>query len=119
MEEKTEIGIKRIRIIVDNQWKWMKEKLEESSTAIWKEWSGQAAKLQVFNADAENRTKTEYHFYKMDEESIITIQEELSEDFQVMAQVQMDEIRKILEEFEDDQIWKTRVQKECETIQLG
>ena len=70
---------------------------------------GQAAKLQVFHVDAD-------HFYKMDEESLITMREELSEDFQDMAQVQTDEIRKILEEFEDDQIWKTRVQKECETI---
>ena len=99
MQEKTNMEIKRIQIIVENRRQQMKEKLQE---CLVKEWLGQAAKLQGFRADAENWKKTRDHFYKMEEESIITIQEELSEDFQVVAQVQTDEIRKILEEFEDD-----------------
>ena len=82
----------------------MKEKLEECLVAIWKEWLVHAVELQVFFVDAENRAKSEEIFYKMDEESIITIREELSKDFQAMAKVQTDEIRKILEECEDDQL---------------
>ena len=40
----------------------------------------------------------------MDEESKITIREELSEDFNAMAQLQTKEIRTLLEEFEDYQL---------------
>ena len=43
----------------------------------------------------------------MDEESTIRIREELSKAFQAMAQVQTDEILKVLEEFEDDQLQLT------------
>mgnify|MGYP000704014282 CR=1 FL=1 len=43
----------------------------------------------------------------MDQESIITIQEDLSEDFYALAQVQIDVVRKLLEEFEDDQLQAT------------
>ena len=39
----------------------------------------------------------------MDQESIITIQEELSKDFYAMTQVQIDGVQRLLEEFEDDQ----------------
>ena len=53
----------------------MQEKLEECLAAIWKEWSSQAAELQVLRADVENWAKAGDNFYKMDEESIITIQE--------------------------------------------
>ena len=40
------------------------------------------------------------NFYKMDQESTITNQEELSEDFYTMAQIH----QKLLDEFEDDQL---------------
>ena len=75
--------------------------------AIWKEWSSQAAELQVLRANVENWAKAGDNFYKMDEESIITIHEELADDFQAMAQVQTDEIQTILEVSEDDQLQLT------------
>ena len=50
------------------------------------------------HADVENKAKYRDNFYKMDEASIITIRDDLLEDFQAMAQVQTDEI------FEDDQL---------------
>ena len=40
----------------------------------------------------------------MNQESIITIREELTEDFEAMAQEQITGIRRLLEEFEDDQL---------------
>ena len=74
---------------------------------IWREWSEKAAKRQVFRADAENREKSREHFYKIDEKNLITIRKELSEDFYAMAQVQTAKTRKVLEEFEDDQLQLT------------
>ena len=57
--------------------------------------------------DAENRKKTSDNFYTMDEESMITIREEFSVDFYVLAEVQIDAVRKLLEQFEDDQLQAT------------
>ena len=51
----------------------MTEGLEECSVMIWKEWLTQAVELQVLQVDAKNRAKVGDNFYKMDEESIITI----------------------------------------------
>ena len=85
----------------------MTEKLEECVVVVWREWSEQAGELQVFRADTKNREKSRDHFYKMDEQSIITIQEELSEDFYAQAQAQNDEVQKLLEEFKDDQLQLT------------
>ena len=87
---------------MENRQKRITERLEECSVAIWKEWLAQVAKLQVLWAYVGNRAKVEDNLYKMDEESIITIREELFDDFQAIAQVQMKEIRKILEAFEDN-----------------
>ena len=84
----------------------MQEKLEECLAAIWKEWSSQAAELQVLRADVENWAKAGDNFYKMYEESIITIQEELAEDFQAMAQVQTAEIQR-------KQFWKRLKMTSC------
>ena len=43
----------------------------------------------------------------MNQESIITIWEELTEDFEAMAQEQIGGIRSLLEEFEDNQLEMT------------
>ena len=59
---------------------------------MWKEWSQQVAELQTLRADAENRKKAGDKFYKMDEESIITIREELSEDFFALVEVHLKEV---------------------------
>ena len=43
-------------------------------------------------------------FYKMDENSICIIREELIEDFYSLDQIRLKEIKKLHENFEDDQI---------------
>ena len=57
------------------------ENIDACSATIWNQWSQQAVELQILRADVENRKKVGNNFYKMDEESIITIREELSDDF--------------------------------------
>ena len=84
-EDQVKMGIKHIWMIVGVWRDRMKTKIDDCSVAVWNQWSKQAAKLQVLRIDAENRKKAGDNFYKMDEESIITIQEELSNDFYVMA----------------------------------
>ena len=50
------------------------------------QWLQQAAELQTLRAHAENRKKVGDNFYKMDEESFVTIREELSDDFFSLAE---------------------------------
>ena len=94
-----------------------------STENVWKEWSQQAAELQTLRADAENRRKTGDKFYKMDEESIVTIREELSEDFFALAEEHLKEIRGLVERLDDGQLAtqlelekyeKDRIQREAE-----
>ena len=59
---------------------------------VWKEWAKQATELQTLRADAENRMKIDDKLYKMDEESIVTIREELSEDFFALTKEHLKEI---------------------------
>ena len=64
----------------------------------------QAVEHQIVRADAENWKKADDNFYKMDEESIVTIQEELSDDFYALVKTQLEAVRKLLDGFEDDQL---------------
>ena len=78
--------------------------INECSEKVWKEWSQQAAELQTLWADEENRKKAGDKFYKMNEESIVAIREELSEDFFALAEAHLKEVRGLLEILDDGQL---------------
>ena len=85
--------------------------INECSTKVWKEWSQQAVEVQTVRADAENWTKAGDNLYKMDEESIVTIREELSEDFFALAEAHLKEVRGLVERLDDGQL-ETQLQLE-------
>ena len=98
------MGIKHIQMIIGAQSERMKAKIEQFSVEIWSQWSKQAAELQILQADADNRKKVGGDiFYKMDKDSIITIRDELLDDFYALADAQIDVIQKLHEGFKDDQ----------------
>ena len=72
-KDKTKLGIKRIWMIVAAWRERTKTKKDVSSSTIWNEWSWQAVELQILRADEENQKRTDENFYKMNEESIVTI----------------------------------------------
>ena len=78
--------------------------INECSEKVWKEWSQQAAELQTLRANAENQKKAGDKFYKMDEESIVTVREELSEDFFALAEAHLKEVRGLVERLDDGQL---------------
>ena len=47
----------RINVLVMKQRQILNKKVDETLAAGWKQWSAQAAELQVLRADAENRRK--------------------------------------------------------------
>ena len=69
-----------------------------------KDWSQQVAELQTLRTDAEKHKKAGDKFYKMDEESIVTIQEELSEDFFALAEAHLKEVWGLVERLDDGQL---------------
>ena len=74
---RAQVGADRIRLIMSAWSDRAQASINESTEKVWKEWSQQAAELQTLRADAENRRKTGDKFYKMDEDNIVTIREEL------------------------------------------
>ena len=108
---RAQLGVDRIRLIMSAWRDRAQTSINECSEKVWKEWSQQAAELQTLRADAENRTKAGDKFYKMDEESIVTIREELSEDFFALAEAHLKEVRGLVERLDDGQL-ETQLQLE-------
>ena len=61
--EKSEMGIRRMRLIITGRHERLHRKLEESAATIWAQWSKQVEKLQLIRADVANRKKTEFDIY--------------------------------------------------------
>ena len=78
-------------------------KIDDCFVAAWNQWSKRATKLQVLCVDAKNQKKANDN-YKMKDESIITIQEELFDDLIALAETQIEVVRKLLDGLEDDQL---------------
>ena len=108
---RAQLGVDRIRLIMSAWRDRAQTSINECSEKVWKEWSQQAAELQTLRADAENRMKAGDKFYKMDEESIVTIREELSEDFFALVEEHLREIEGLVERLDDRQL-ETQLQLE-------
>ena len=78
--------------------------IDDNSVGWWTQWSRQAAELQVLWVDAKNRKKAIDNFYKMDEESIVTIREELADDFFSLARACLEAVRRLMERLDGDQL---------------
>ena len=96
--EHAQLGVDRIRHIMSAWRDRTRTSINECSEKVW---SQQAAEQQTLWADAENRKKASAKIYKMDEESIVTIREELSEDFFSLAEAHLSEVRGLVENLDD------------------
>ena len=104
MEDKSKRGSGRIRDIVLTWRDRTKRLVEESSVQWWSKWAKQVAELQILGADAENRQKEGEEFYKMDAESVVTIREELADDFLSLADEQLVVVMWLVEQLDDNQL---------------
>ena len=80
-----EMGETRIKAIVANHRQKLNNKVEEALARGLQEWLAQAAELQVLRANAENKRKEGRGFYKMDENSIQLLREDLTKEFHALA----------------------------------
>ena len=88
----------RIKVLIDKHRQWFNQKIEEMLAHAWHEWSAEATELHVLRADIENRRKEGRAFYKMDENNINVLCEDLTEESHTAA------IEQRLEEFNNDQV---------------
>ena len=71
----------RIKILIDKHREQLNRKIEETLGHAWQEWSSQAVELHVLRVDAENERKECRGFYKMDENNIQLLREDLTEEY--------------------------------------
>ena len=103
-EECTKLGVDRIQNITLTWRDRTRTSINNCSAELWKEWSQQADELQPLRADAENQRKDGDKFYKMEEESIVTIREDMSEDFFSLAETHLGAVRGLVEKLDDDHL---------------
>ena len=96
-EDKIRAILRRHKI---NTLKMVTESMEKG----WKTWSAQAAELQLLRADRENRKAQGHGFFKMTEEAISTIQEDIAKDLSDITTCHHEEINRLMQEFDKHDI---------------
>ena len=61
------------------------KQLTEALAKGWAGWTQQAAELHTFRTDHETRTKAGKGFFKLNNENIAVVREELAADYQALA----------------------------------
>ena len=93
------MGTERIRTLLHTHMGRFEKQLTEALAKCWARWTQQAAELHTFRADHENETKARKCFFKLNNESIAAVREDLAPDYQVLADRHSEEVVKLLEEY--------------------
>ena len=93
------MGPERIRTLLHTHRGNFEHRLTEALAKGWAGWAQQAAELHTFRADHENRTKSGQGFFKLSNESIAAVREDLATDYQALADRHSEEVAQILEEY--------------------
>ena len=96
-----EMNMECIKILLAMKHERFTHQLKAALDRGWAEWAKQAAELQTYRADQENRQKGDKGFYKLNEENIAMVSEDLTRDYQALADQHSEEIAQLLEEFGD------------------
>ena len=64
----------------------------------WMAWAAQAAELHTYRADFENRKKEGRGFYKLSNESIASVHEDLAKDYRELAEQHSEELSQLLDD---------------------
>ena len=99
LRAKTDMGTKRIRTLLHTHRGKFEKQLTEALTKGWAGWAQQVAKLHTFRADHENWAKVGKGFFKLNNESIAAVREDLAADYQALADQHSEEVAQILEEY--------------------
>ena len=65
----------------------------------WMAWAAQATELHTCRVNLENRRKEGQGFYKLNDDSIVAIHEDLAQDYRTLADQHSEELTQLLEDF--------------------
>ena len=95
------------------------KQLTEALAKCWARWTQQAAELHTFRADHENETKARKCFFKLNNESIAAVREDLAVDYQALADRYSEEVVQILEEYDTAELEIVRQLQKYEADRLA
>ena len=75
------------------------KQLKVALAKVWAGWTQPATELHTFRADHKNRTKAGNRFLKLNNVSIAAVREDLTADYQALADRHLEEVVQILEEY--------------------
>ena len=81
-------------------------------------WTQQAAELHTLHADHESQTKDRKGFFKLNNESIAAVREDLAADYQALVDRHSEEVVQILEEYDTAALEIARLLQENEVDRL-
>ena len=96
-EDKIRANLRRHKL---NTLKMVSESMEKG----WKTWSAQAAELQLLRADKENRKAQGQGFFKMTEDAISTIKEDIAKNLSDIAACHQEEVNRLMQEFDKHEV---------------
>ena len=106
MRAKTEMGAAaRIETLLHTHRGRFKRKLTKALDRGWARWTKQVAKLHTFRADHENRTKEGKGFFKLNNDSIAAVREDLAADYQALADRHSEEVVQIANCHSEEPRW--------------
>ena len=109
LKEKTEMGTKRIRTLLHTHKDRFARQFKEAIDQGWAEWAKQPAELHTLHwADQETGRRKVRASTKLNEESIATVGDDLTADYQAFVDHHPEEIVQPLEEFGVAQVEMTR-----------
>ena len=99
LRAKTDMGTERIRTLLHTHRGKLEKLLTELLAKGWAGWAQQAVELHTFYADHENQTKEGKGFFKLNDESIATVREDLATNYQALPDHHLEEVAQMLEEY--------------------
>ena len=95
LRAKTEMGTARVRTLLRTHRANFEKALTDAFANGWAGWAQQTAELHTFCADHKNRVKEGKGFFKLNNDSIATVREDLAKDYQALADQQLEEVMQI------------------------
>ena len=98
------MGEEKIKAILNRHKLNILKLVSDSLDRGWKTWLAQATELQILRADKDNRKTQGLGFFKMIEEAISTVHEDIARDLYDMAASHREEIIRLMHEFDKHEI---------------
>ena len=103
-EDSTKLGVGRIRAILVAWKEGTKRNIDNIYDRMVDSLVAASGRIASPSSRRRTRKKAGDNFYKMDEESIVTIREELSDNFFSLADTHLEAVRRLIERLNDDKL---------------